>query len=313
MRLVLDRDWPTTQVHCDLLDDILSRVRDSIHELYVLDIDTMERWTMWQSLSTRNQELLRMAAEAAAFMPAAPSQGPHMRRVDLGTDWEADAERASRPLLVFVENGTTDGMLLQAALNAYQTPGMATLRAASPSSVPAMEVHHCGGAGSIQAELSRVLGNHPHTRAIVLTDSDTTTTAGAMHTNARRVHDYAAKEGIPCIVLTKRTIENYIPDEVFEAWRDDQPQNSGRRTKVGLLMRSPRVVRDHGDLKGNGVLWTDPSPPGDTLTGFGKRVDQQPLIAVLVRFPQAATAEAFDGRDHARELRSLVAVVEAMI
>ncbi len=87
-----------------------------------------------------------------------------------------------------------------------------------------------GGGGN--GELPKVLGKyveeaqksgHP-VRVVAFTDSDGLT-PGECSKNAKLAKDACTKNDVPCQLLKKRAIENYIPDEVLQNWAGKPEQN----------------------------------------------------------------------------------------
>ncbi|MBF0179426.1 MAG: hypothetical protein HQM03_05285 [Magnetococcales bacterium] len=120
---------------------------------------------------------------------------------------------------------------------------------------------------------------HP-VRAVLFMDSDADR-PGDCSREARQVRKRCEEASVPCRILRKRTIENYLPDAVFLAWREEKPE------QVANLLRLTPEERDHYPVK----------------KVFGD------LPRLLNRNLQAVSAEGFRERDGKGELDGLVEMI----
>ncbi len=174
-------------------------------------------------------------------------------------------------------------------------------------------------------------------RAVVFTDSDGVR-AGKMTDQAKSVKDTCDRLGVPYVVLRKRTIENYIPDEVIREWRSE-PEQTSARPRIDAFLRLVSEQRDHFPVKkgfNNKPLSPEdialyksgmphpslsPSDEAELQRGFG--VDFIHIFFVkdgngefartsngAKRPRKSLTATALRNRDGSGELDQLVAMIE---
>ena len=89
-------------------------------------------------------------------------------------------------------------------------------------------------------------------RLFVLCDSEARWPGDHDQKNWRTLEKLAevcTAHGAPFHVLRKRSAENYIPDEVFKAVRDD-PRNQSKVEQFNSLLRRSPIQRDHFPVKG---------------------------------------------------------------
>ena len=119
-------------------------------------------------------------------------------------------------------------------------------------------------------------------------------------------------------MLKKRAIENYIPDEIFNAYLKNKA-NSGYEQKVAALLGFSPEQRDHFSIKkGFKAKHTTPAGKVDLyanvsgeskkhlIEGFGGDV-----IFWLHTYKNALSAEALRKRDHGGDLDQLMAMIMA--
>jgi hypothetical protein len=84
-------------------------------------------------------------------------------------------------------------------------------------------------------------------RAVVFADNDSRF-PGDVSKTASEIRETCERLGVPHVVLTKRAIENYIPDEVIAEWADTREHTSARPRIAALLSLTP-AQRDHFPFK----------------------------------------------------------------
>jgi hypothetical protein len=130
------------------------------------------------------------------------------------------------------------------------------------------------------------------------------------------------------VVLHKRSIENYVPDEVIREWRDEPAQTS-RRPRIDAFLRLVGEQRDHFPVKDGlrkAVLELYTSGMGHPkLSEADYKELQQGLdpkfieiffvkdVDGSVRPRPSLTAEALRRRDSAGDLDRLVAYIEELL
>jgi len=326
MRVLLEGAWPRDADESDALERLVLRASDGdAHLILVTDAPAMEEWSGWLGLSRRQRELLRAAANAAAFSPP-PSRGPHRfecRPAELG--WQGALRLASSPVSVVVENAHTDGVLVRTALAAFADPRSRRLHDSPPATGPALQIDGAGGIHEVPKRLVAldVAAQGLPLRAVVVVDSDRRW-PGAAAPGAEKAREAAERRRVRCIVLSKRSIENYIPDAVWDAWAAAAPSVA---SVVAALKRLPTAARDHFPVK-RGFSKVDASDPqesaiyaavsnhcrGSLAQGVQLHGDpKRPVISLLDAYADHATPEALIERDPDGDLRAMVDAIEAIL
>lgn len=205
------------------------------------------------------------------------------------------AEFYALPLTLVLENAETDGGWLRLVVDKLRP----RLRRDFDGASPGIDVRQAGGIGEIPKELERLAPANQRARPsqrlpirlIAMCDSDASA-PGQLSRDALAVQAAAARVGAIAHVLSKRSIENYIPDNALlrysETRRDAAPA-------VRHLEGLDRAQRDHYPLKsglkssdiGPSSIFPDDSPTElqvgdfmrDFLSSFTHVVDARELLA----------------------------------
>jgi hypothetical protein len=163
-------------------------------------------------------------------------------------------------------------------------------------------------------------------RIVVFTDSDAKVT-GRPSQSAREVEKYCRDNNVPCLVLSKRAIENYIPDAALEAWVN-RPGCNDLVPRFEALKRLTRVQRDHYPLKeGFGQTRKDGKPLSADERAFYQGVQEDDMLTLDEGFTtklvncmrdhtaperpaSSITVESLRARDRNGELERLVDIIE---
>ncbi len=155
----------------------------------------------------------------------------------------------SLPTLLIVENAHTDGEWVKMIAQKLRP---AVLRALTGLN-PAMTIAQAGGIDEIPKEIRRLakpyVANRPDDqlplRVLAMADSDART-PGAISGSAREVMKVASEVGALSIILKKRSIENYIPDDSLYAYAVKRRDRMGAVRQITAL---PAIARNHYPLK----------------------------------------------------------------
>jgi len=232
------------------LDQILYWIEEGTHEWFVDDPESIEKSDWLQGARSSKRELFEKAAMAPEA--GAGSRRLHRRMLTVQDDAPPNSLTASKaarflrkPLKVMVENRFTDGALLEALL-AVLSPAVLKLLVAE-----AIRVDSPGGNGElkklIEADFNTTQREGLPLRAVVFTDSDGLH-FGDVSPAAKAVEEVCKAYGIPCVVLSKRAIENYVPDEIIRDWGSD-PSRKNLFPRLEALLRLQRDQRDYFPIK----------------------------------------------------------------
>jgi hypothetical protein len=249
-----DADWGS-------FDRILHRIEDGAHEWEINDPNALAD-SCWLAQLRRNH---RQLYEGAAKKGAYPANSIFRRQLivadkpicNVKPDQlrpEQAAVFVNLPLYVLMENRFTDGALLDTAIEFLASEPLPTLHR---QDIKLIEYVHAGGNGEIpkhiDEQVSLAARRAIPVRMVVFTDSDGRY-PGHTDDNPCLVHEKSMQNSIPCCVLKKRAIENYIPDEIFNAWAgkiDEQGRqiNRGESDKIAVLLKLSTEQRDHFSIK----------------------------------------------------------------
>lgn len=320
MKISIAADALSDETHWRFLDTIVGKVADGWHVWQIEEPEVIEKsgWLIGRSWL---REFFQKAALAAAY----PSNsGFPQREIKVSNARKAEslppqlaAEYVSTPLTVLMENSETDGLFLNTVLDVLAPKELNEQRQQAPDSI---YYDSRGGCGEIPKRLEFYVNNAQRKgippRVIAFTDSDGNI-PGELHNNAQLVKEACESAQIPCLVLSKRTIENYIPDEVFDAWIPNNPSYEKRRIVDAIKQMTP-AQRDHYPMK-KGFKRSPGKPRIPTLytgisdsdlaeldKGLGKDV-----IKILEEFRGVLTPEALLRQDGQDELLRLVELIAA--
>lgn len=227
-------------------------------------------------------------------------------------DPEVLAHYYSQPLLIVVENSTTDGLFLKEIL-ARLAPTIARLFQGMAVHI---KIEQAGGIGEIPKVVrSAFQDNYMHrpmgvpVRIIAICDSDRQF-AGHDSPQAREVQKCENDYGITAHVLRKRSIENYIPDDALLEYSD---QRRDRVEAAKLIVSLTGDARDYYPMKAglssdeieSSTLFPSNFP---VEVGMGDFVND-----LLVNFPYVVRRNSVEVRDGVGELRILVSTIERLL
>ena len=322
MRFVFAADVLQDPRHWHALDRILLTVDDGWHEWQIDDPELLEA-SPW--LQGSNRPLLRKLYEQATVRRVYQRSG-HLHRqtwvVSLsaapGTLAPPAAARLlGRPLCVCVENRFTDGLFLDAVLDILAPEELrAFLDGCAVSPI------NCDSGGGI-GELPKIIEAHVRQlaafglrpRAVVFADSDARF-PGDVSKGAEIIAKSCQTHAIACLILSKRAIENYLPDEVLQAWATES-DNQAAHPRVAAVCRLTPEQRAHLAMKKKfpqqfeteeerGLFGSVPLTDASLIRECGFKDD---LIERLKTHRQNLSAEALRRRDGKGELDRLVNMI----
>jgi hypothetical protein len=338
MRVSLSTDALVDEAAWVHLDQIIYEIENGRHKWHIDDLETVEqsRWLKGGRPS------IRTLFEKAAMLPSPRvAKKVHRMLLTVGKDLPPSSLSASKavqflrtPLTVLMENRFTDGSFLDAVLSVLADPEVMRLK----EDLSALVYDGPGGNGELKklVEDFHAKGQRSEVplRAVVFTDSDGRR-AGAKSDQAKAVEEACNRLGIPCVVLRKRSIESYVPDEVIREWQDE-PAQTAARSRIAALLRLSGEQRDHFPIK-KGLRNTPEEidlyksgtqqPPlslaeeAELQRGFGDEFiyilflknangDFEKTSSGARRLRPSLTAEAMRKRDGCGELDQLVAYIE---
>lgn len=238
-----------------LIDRLVDRLADEVHRLDILEVDLLQESSWYQSARATRRKVL-MSSLAKPPRVAKPLRGPHVKTVEvLDAESARLADRlAHTPLVIIVEDRESDGVFLDIVVKELGWPELRNLWTRGKSTTPrAIEIDTAGGKDAIPQRVERAIAdamaeskNH---RLFVLCDRDARWPGDEQPLQSiAAVREACTRHRVPLHVLKKRCAENYIPDEVFEAVRDD-PRNVKHVDRFDAFLRRSRAQRDHFPVK----------------------------------------------------------------
>lgn len=337
------KDFEHAQVHDTKvitdLGDILRRVAQDIHDLFIQDSDMMEEQVWWNELSSPDRRLLKELATSTTKLksPHAPNE-PRLRkcfRIASHEELHKAAYLARIPLSLVVENQFSDKLLIGAAIKCFGDQETLRRYQDDQTEPPILKVEHAGGSGEvlkvIDALYNKAQKQNRPPRILVMIDSDGEF-PGEIKKHAQKIEERCREKNIPCIVLKKRTAENYIPLSCWEKWVK-HPQQSAMRPAVDVLRQLSPEQWDHLDMKSQNLppfnilskldrvraLYQEGETTlSDEMVETLKQADlkgdydanfkEKTLrLNLLVEYPP--TPDEWRERDHQQELKALVEAV----
>jgi hypothetical protein len=324
MKVRIAQDAFADQTDWRFLDIIIGKVADGWHVWKIEAPEAIEK-TGWLAGRAWLRELFQKAALASAY----PAHSDFPKR-ELLVGGKADsgalppqqaAEYATTPLTILMENRFTDGSFIETVLEFLAPEEVNEQCKNAPESI---RYDSPGGIG----ELPKLLADYAKKarekaiplRVVVFTDSDGEV-PGELHRNAQLIKDACQVESIPCLVLSKRSIENYIPDEVLDAWLLPNPNYKNHHLFLDAVKRLNPAQRDHYPMKKKYFDISKAQPAVQALYQDVSDVDKREfvnakgfgddVIEKLRDFRDALTPEALRQRDGQGELDRLVALIAA--
>lgn len=240
-----------------LIDRLVDRVADEVHRMEVADADLLLT-SAWCVNARRTRRDIMMTAAATPPRKRSYQEGLHARILELrnAEDARAADRLAHAPLLILVEDCEADGVLLHILVEELGSCELRELWKRGQGTTPrALEIVNSGGLSAMPQRVDRAVSDAEEEgrliRLFVLCDSDARWPGDESHSSQgaiTKLREICSSLTIPLHILMKRTAENYIPDSVFEAVRDD-PGNTDRIDCFNALLRRTREQRDHFPVK----------------------------------------------------------------
>jgi hypothetical protein len=240
-----------------LIDRLVDRFAEEVHLVEIPDADLLQD-SIWYQKARATRRKLLTSAIGKPLRAGHDGLGPHAKAVEvLDAESARLAERlAHSPLVILVEDREADGVLLDIIVNELGWPELQKLWRNGKTVTPrAAAIETAGGIGAIPQRVERAVSDAAEEmrpqRLFVLCDSDARWPGDQNESLARRisaVRKVCAKFNVPYHVLRKRCAENYIPDQVFEAIREDL-RNSSDVDRFNALLRRSKEQRDHFPVK----------------------------------------------------------------
>lgn len=311
------------------LDLIIARVESAIHEIEIPSADLLQESEWYKSCRADRRKMLEQIAQSQAYRTKS-LEGPHLRQIDVGDEASAICAQALAytPLTILLENGFSDGALVNAAIEVVAKPQTIELcfGRSALADPPALELVGGGGHGELLKLLALRLNeakerNRP-CRLLVVTDSDGEW-PGDVKDHALTIRKTCRDHSVPCPNLSKRTAENYIPDAIWKEWAAD-PARTAARPMVAALLSLSSAQRDYVNMgKTNDAPWdaqkanvalvfadvlpeTEAVLKAANLKGRGTSMS----IYLLKTYKAVLTSQVFKSRDSQDELLSLVRQIE---
>lgn len=240
-----------------LIDRLVDRLADEVHQVELQAVDLLQESSWYQKARTTRRKVLTSAV-AKPPRVANDHRGPHVKVVEV---LDAESARlahslAHTPLVILVEDRESDGVFLDIVVEELGWPELRTVWVDGRKVTPrATEARTAGGKGAMSQRIERAVKdaadeNRLH-RLFVLCDGDARWPGDnneALRREIAAVLETCSRNGVPYHVLRKRCAENYIPDQVFEAVRDD-PRNASYVDRFNALLRRSPTQRDHFPVK----------------------------------------------------------------
>ncbi|MBF0096331.1 MAG: hypothetical protein HQM04_12815 [Magnetococcales bacterium] len=151
----------------------------------------------------------------------------------------------SKPLKILIENRNSDGIFLKAMIRTLADKAL---------------IDYCNLPESITCDSPGGVGELPKTieafaaqsnliplRVIVMSDSDSEY-IGDQKDHINKIKATCNKHNIPYHVLTKRSIENYIPDAIWIEWAKE-PNMTKYKSKINDFLAHTTCERDYCNVK----------------------------------------------------------------
>ncbi|MHA6196980.1 hypothetical protein ACX3YG_21725 [Pseudomonas wadenswilerensis] len=239
-----------------LLDRLIDRVADEIHRIEVLDADMVKSSAWYASARQTRKKILISAISIPPRAGPAPDS-IHSGKFDIANLEEAIVadSLAHAPLTILVEDREADGVFLDMVVEELASDEFkAVWRRGAESTPRAYEIVTSGGIDAMPLRIDRLVvdalaESRPH-RVFVYCDSDIRWPGDEGLTARTRsdLKDKCEQHAIALHVLSKRNIENYIPDTVFLALKAE-PYNLARQRVFDAFFKLTPLQRDHFPIK----------------------------------------------------------------
>ena len=249
MKVVLKDDVFSKENFKDL-DKIILRIDTGAHEWDVKDPDTIENSCWYQTIGREYiRELFEKSTMQGIYPPNSKLHTKYLyvtNQTHNTPEFELTPQSAAiyleKPLTILMENRFSDRLFIETVIEFL---GSQELNKFLDNVPDALNFDGGGGNGEIPKVLDEYVesakkSNHP-VRIVAFTDSDKLF-PGDKSKDAQKVKEVCSTHDVPCMLLQKRTIENYIPDEVLQA-------GGNNPTQVAALLRLTPLQRDHFPMK----------------------------------------------------------------
>lgn len=234
------------------IDRILCLFEDEWHVWELEDPDAVENCA-WLQVRPHWRKMFEESTRVSAYSVASALHR-NVFKVSLapGSGWhspEVARKALSECVWVLMENRITDGeAFLSTVLDLLAPPVLKAFRSKVP---PPIRYDSAGGNGELKKLVERYVDDPAWRgiprRIVVFTDSDAKI-AGKTSQQANDVRMCCLRRGVTCVVLSKRSIENYIPDVALESWVH-RPGYDDLIERYQALGRLSPVQRDHYSMK----------------------------------------------------------------
>ncbi len=328
------------------LRKIIELIDDEWHEWHVVDADIIESTPWFQQLDHSHRLLFEKATQATARFHNDENEsdelqlhvkilavGEHRPPQSLPPDSALDYLKL--PLKILLENRVTDRMFVRAILTRLAQPDILHL-----VKIGAIIYDSDGGNGNIKnlLKILRAECDVPGMplRAVVITDSDARMPNKKAGKTPKELKEFCDQRGIPCFVLKKRSIENYVPDEVILDWGSDNGRQNLKPHIEALRGMNNDEARDYFPMKEaikpaskdatdiEEASWYQTElDPGDfellcrpKFKGFGEHFINILFLEETNGFKkprESLTAQALQRRDGCGELDDVVRTIERLV
>jgi hypothetical protein len=238
-----------------LIDRLVDRLADEVHLLEIPGADLLQG-SGWYGAARPTRKKVLLNALAKPPRVANDHRGPHVRTYEVFDHSSAKlADRlAHTPLKIIVEDRESDGVFLDIVVEELGWQSLRELWVKSKAVTPrAVESVTASGKDAMPQRITREAADAKKAdiplRLFVLLDCDARWPGDDRAAkNLTAVNEICAQHKVSFHVLKKRCIENYIPDAVFEAVRED-PRNANHVGRFNALMQRSRAQRDHFPVK----------------------------------------------------------------
>ena len=252
MRVVLYKNVLADKSYESDLDHIVDRIDRGAHEWEVDDPDDIANSAWLQGGRSHLRELFDKASTHGIYSTIHKQRVTVTAQPDSHDPWTMTPSVAvhflDKPLLILLENEFSDAIFLRAVLGVLGLKEFLEYCRDAPNAIV------CKGAGGIGEMPKHVINQLQEAqtdavplRVIVLVDSDATIPKEVSNP-AQTVQNLCNQHSIPCCVLQKRAIENYMPDALFEQWLSE-PDQTNTRPRIEAFLRLTPGQRDHFPVK----------------------------------------------------------------
>jgi len=209
------------------LDRILHKVSDGWHlwdTTQELDTSAFEATSWINNRGTKGDEIFRLLQ--ASIRQGAWNFSLHNRQINVTNNPscsnEFNPEEAARlaemPVIILVENRHSDGLFLKKVVDVLDR----TLSRYWNLPGGPVQIDSVGGIGQMPLEISEKMNRYSNNmRFVAICDSDKSGPFDAESNYAVKLRNVCRQHSVPCWVLAKRSIENYIIKILLELWKSN--------------------------------------------------------------------------------------------